>query len=59
MEEINAAGKKQFEQWFQTKEGANELENAQYYGLRVLSEGASVQSADRSDRPSVRTFESA
>ena len=36
MEEINAAGKKQFEQWFQTKEGANELENAQYYGQNTI-----------------------
>ena len=26
MEEINAAGKKQFEQWFQTKEGAGRAE---------------------------------
>lgn len=34
-------------------------ENRAYEKLRVLSEGASVQSADRSDRPSVRTFESA
>ena len=36
MEEINAAGKKQFEQWFQTKEGADELENAQYYGQNTI-----------------------
>lgn len=36
MEEINAAGKKQFEQWFQTKEGANELDDAQYYGQNTI-----------------------
>lgn len=34
-------------------------ENRAYEKLRVLSEGASVQSADRSDRASVRAFESA
>ena len=34
-------------------------ENRAYEKLRVLSEGTSVQSADRSDRSSVRTFESA
>ena len=36
LEEINAAGKKQFEQWFQTKEGANELDDAQYYGQNTI-----------------------
>ena len=36
MEEIDAAGKKQFEQWFQTKEGANELDDAQYYGQNTI-----------------------
>lgn len=36
LDEINAAGKKQFEQWFQTKEGANELDDAQYYGKNTI-----------------------
>lgn len=36
LEEINAAGKKQFEQWFQTKEGANKLDDAQYYGKDTI-----------------------
>ena len=40
--------------------GSNEGLVAEYVKkLRVLSEGASVQSADRSDRASVRAFESA
>ena len=28
MEEINAAGKKQFDEWFKTEEGAKELDDA-------------------------------
>ena len=27
MEEINAAGKKQFDEWFKTEEGAKELDD--------------------------------
>lgn len=35
MEEINAAGKKQFDEWFKTEEGAKELDDAQYYGSTI------------------------
>lgn len=35
MEEINAAGKKQFDEWFKTEDGAKELDDAQYYGSTI------------------------
>lgn len=35
MEEIDAAGKKQFDEWFKTEDGAKELDDAQYYGSTI------------------------
>ena len=35
MEEINAAGKKQLDEWFKTEDGAKQLDDAQYYGSTI------------------------
>ena len=35
MEEINAAGKKQVDEWFKTEDGAKQLDDAQYYGSTI------------------------
>ena len=43
MEEINAAGKKQFDEWFKTEEGAKELDDAQYYGSTIRQSFGGVE----------------
>lgn len=43
MEEINAAGKKQFDEWFKTEEGAKELEDAQFYGSTIRQSFGGVE----------------
>ena len=43
MEEINAAGKKQFDEWFKTEEGAKELDDAQFYGSTIRQSFGGVE----------------
>lgn len=43
MEEINAAGKKQFDEWFKTEEGENALYDAQYYGSTIRQSFGGVE----------------
>lgn len=43
MEEINAAGKKQFDEWFKTEEGAKKLDDAQYYGSTIRQSFGGVE----------------
>lgn len=43
MEEINAAGKKQFDEWFKTEEGAKELGDAQFYGSTIRQSFGGVE----------------
>ena len=43
MEEINAAGKKQFDEWFKTEDGAKELDDAQFYGSTIRQSFGGVE----------------
>ena len=43
MEENNAAGKKQFDEWFKTEDGAKELDDAQFYGSTIRQSFGGVE----------------